>query len=453
LYATGSIAASAEDYNRQGRRSAIGAHIDESMFKKKLMPFLFLLLSMPLGAQEKRLWVLGAPGEMTEYDTQTFAPKQTVKVPQEALAAPQSLSTNRQGQILFVPALSLPLDEGDLTHARKIWFWDGHQALTFDREAKRTTGATGSNLSITESAPAPYLAADGSHLFWFSNQARRLQRDGVDLSTANDWKAWQTDLADEHRQDLASFAMPDCSCPTGSCEDSCTYTQVWAPDAGVASFFLLTQFVAGKDQPSYKSTSLYQESSGKWSSTDLNPPLRQVLDAPNPGAMLEAIPDTGCCGWANQSNDQTVLRLPNNTLTVFDERKEYKNPDYDVSFYTANGRLSAALDAVALTIVATSEPNKPIQLSEQGQGNPEESERIRKALLELPAVEIVSLDANGAELPRRVEFLPHSTLVGWLTDKEILLVEDHLLAAYNVATRTRRKTNIRVEDAAHVFLR
>ncbi len=408
---------------------------------------------MPLGAQEKHLWVLRPPGEITEYDAQAFTPKQSVKVPEEAVTAPQSLSVNHQGQMLFAPAISLPLDEGDLAHARKIWFWDGREAVALDRDAKRHTGTTGSNLSIDESVPVPYLAADGSHLFWFSNQARRLQRDGVDLSTTNNWSAWQTDLSGEHRQDLSSFPMPDCSCPTGSCEDSCPYAQVWAPEAGIASFFLVTQLVAGKDQPSYKSTSLYQVSSGKWDSTDLNPPLRRVLDAPSPSAILEAIPDTGCCGWANQSDDQTVLRPPNKTLTVFDERKEYKNPDYDVSFYTANGKLSPNIEAVAITIIASSEPNKPIQLSEQGQGDPEESERIRKALLELPAVEIVSLDAKGAEAPRRMEFLPHASLVGWLTDKELLIVEDHLLTVYNVATRARRKTNIRVEDAAHVFLR
>jgi hypothetical protein len=56
-------------------------------------------------------------------------------------------------------------------------------------------------------------------------------------------------------------------------------------------------------------------------------------------------------------------------------------------------------------------------------------------------------------VPRRIAFLPHATLVGWLSDKEILVVEGHLLVAYNVATGARRKSNIRVEDAAHAFLR
>ena len=50
-------------------------------------------------------------------------------------------------------------------------------------------------------------------------------------------------------------------------------------------------------------------------------------------------------------------------------------------------------------------------------------------------------------------FLPHATLVGWISDKEILIVEGHLLVAYNLAKGTRRKSTIRVDDAAHVFLR
>jgi hypothetical protein len=104
---------------------------------------------------------------------------------------------------------------------------------------------------------------------------------------------------------------------------------------------------------------------------------------------------------------------------------------------------------VALTIVATSQPNKPIQLAEQGQANPEESLRIRKALLDLPAVEV----KNSEDTPRRIAFLTHATLVGWINSREILILEGHLLVAYNVASGTRRKSIIRIEDAALVFLR
>ena len=427
---------------------------------RKLIPVLsvVLVLTASLVAQTNRLWVLRPPGEVAEYDPATFAAKQTVKILPEAVASPQSFTVNHLGQMLFAAPVSLPLTEEDLAAEQKIWFWDGHAATTLTREVARTTATAGSNLSITESAPVPYLSEDGTHLYWFSNQARRLQRDGVDLSTKTTWLAWQTDLSGAARQDMPSVPLPDCPCPTGGCEETCPYGQVWVPDDGVGKFFLLTLFVSGKTQPIYQATSLYEENAGKWASTPINPPLRRVLDAANATTILEAIPDTACCGWQNQTNDQTLLHLHGKTLTLFDEQATYKNPDYDVSFYTQNGKLSPDLASVALTIVATAQPNKPIQLSEQGQANPEESQRIRKALLDLPAVEIKTIEvksnvSSNDDTPHRIAFLPHATLVGWISPKEILIVEGHVLVAYNIASGARRKSNIHVEDAAHVFLR
>jgi len=408
-----------------------------------------LALAGSLAAQSKRLWVLRPPGEMAEYDPATFAAKQVVKVPAEAASSPQNISVNHLGQMLFAAPVSLPLAEGDLAADQKVWFLDGRTATTVLRDVARSTATAGSNLAITESAPVPFLSSDGTRLYWFSNQARRLQRDGVDLSTKTTWLSWQTDLSGAGRQDLASTALPECSCPTGGCEETCPYGEVWVPGDGIGKFFLLTLFVSGKTQPLYKATSLYEENAGKWTATPLDPPQHRVLDAANASTILEVIPDTACCGWENQSDDQTLLHLRGKTLTVFDEQAAYKNPNYDVSFYTGNGKLSPDLGFVALTIVATAEPNKPIQLAEQGQSNPEESQRIRKALSDLPAVEIKS----NEEMPRRIAFLPHSTLVGWISDKEILIVEGHSLVAYNVANGARRKSNIRVDDAAHAFLR
>jgi hypothetical protein len=350
---------------------------------------------------------------------------------------------------LYFASTALPLTEVDFAAERKVWFWDGHAAATLTRDVSRTTASTGSNLAITETVPMPALSADGMHLYWFSNHARRLQRDGVDLSTKTTWSAWQTDLVGNNRKDLVSIALPDCSCPTGGCEESCPYGEVWFPEEGVGNFFLVTQFVAGQNKPIYKSTSMFREAAGTWTATPVDPPLRRVLDAANADVILEAIPDTGCCGWSNQSDDQTVLHLSGRNLTLFDELAAYKNPDYDVSFYTENGKMSPDLASVAFTISASSAANRPIQLAEQGQANPEESQHIRKALLDLPAVEVKSV----GDAPRRTAFVPRATLVGWIGGKEILIVEDHLLVAYNIATGARRKSSIRVSDAAHILLR
>jgi len=70
-------------------------------------------------------------------------------------------------------------------------------------------------------------------------------------------------------------------------------------------------------------------------------------------------------------------------VVLFDERAHYKNPDYDVSFFTENAKLSPQMASVAMTMDASAKSNAPIQLSEQGQANPPESQRIRKALLDL----------------------------------------------------------------------
>jgi hypothetical protein len=399
---------------------------------------------------EKRIWILRTSGEMVEYDPATFAVKQTVKLPAEAGASPQSIAVNRVGQILFAPASSLPLAEEDVAVGHKAWLWDGKISTVIDLGLKRETAATGSNQAVTEIAPNLRLSEDGAHLFWFANQARRLQREDVDLSTTTTWQAWRTDLNGGAREDLATLKLPDCRCPTGACEESCPLGAVWSPEDGIADLFLMTQFVAAKTGAVYKASTLYSEAGGKWTATPLTNPLHRVLDAASGGSVIvEAIPDAGCCGWANQSDDQTLVRRDGINVTVFDELATFKNPDYDVSFFTSNARLSPDTDFVAMTITATAQANQPIQLAEQGQANPAESKMIRKALAELPAVEVKRVEDS----PRRIAFVPHATLVGWISQKELLLVEDQVLVVFNVETSARKKSGVRVEDAGRVFLR
>jgi len=409
-----------------------------------------LLLTVPLCAQGKRLWVLRAPGEMVEYDPGTFSVKQTVKVPADAVKAPASVDVNRLGQILIASTVSLPLSDEDVSSAHKVWCWNGRAATTIDQGLEKKSETIGSNQAVTELAPAVSLSADGTHLYWFANEARRLQREDVDLSTGITWKAWRTDLQGGGREEVASMKLPDCRCPTGSCEESCPTDVAWTPDEGVDKFFLLTQFVAGQTAAVYKATTRYDEESGKWTAKNLSEPLQRLLDADAGGnVIVEAIPDTGCCGWSNQSNDQTLVFANGKKITVFDEQETYRNPDYDVSFFTANARLSPNAAQVAMTIAATAPSNKPIQQSQEGDANPEESQRIRKGLTEMPAVVVKSLEDS----PKQIAFVPHAVMVGWLSDKELLIVEDHLLVIYNVASGARRKSGVHVEDALHVFLR
>jgi hypothetical protein len=357
---------------------------------------------------------------------------------------------NRQGQILFAVPASLPVAEEDASAVHKAWVWNGKTSTMIDLGLKREVGETGSNQAVTELAPAVFLSQDGGHLYWFANSARRLQREDFDLSIETTWQAWRTDLNGGTREDLASVKLPDCRCPTGACEESCPVGVVWVPDGGVGNYFLLTQFVAGKTGGVYKASTLYKEDGGKWAATELAEPVRRILDAANGGdVIVEAIPDTGCCGWVNESDDQTVVRKDGKKLTMFDELSVYKNADYDVSFFTANAWLSPELDLVAMTITATATANQTIQLAEQGQANPEESKEIRKNLAELPATEVKSVDESA----KRIAFLPHATTVGWISEKELLIIEDHVLVVYNVGTGARRKSSVKVEDAGRVWVK
>lgn len=409
-----------------------------------------LLLALPLFGEEKRLWILRDPGEMVEYDLTTFTIKNRVKVPPQALKSIANLSVNQPGQILLVPSTTPAVTDEDAAAPHTIWLWNGQAANTLEPGAEHQSEQRGSNQVVTESAPAAALSRDGTHLYWFNNHERRLDRDEINLSTTITWQAWRTDLNGKNREDLGSVKLPECACGTGVCDETCPVGTFWAPDEGVDKFFLMTQYIAGQTDRTYKSTTLYQGEGGKFTATALPKPLEQPLDASPAGdVIVTAIPDVACCGWSNQSNDQTLVLSNGKSQTIFDEAATYKNSDYDVSFFTSNAKLSPDLKSVAMTISATAQANQAIQLSEDGQANPEESQRLRKALPELPAVAVKTLQ----DVPKQVAFVPHATLLGWISDKELLIVEDHVLVVYTLGSGARRKSTVKVDDAARAFLR
>jgi len=402
-----------------------------------------------LSAQSVRLWVLTEPKSILEYDPVTFARKQVVSVPDEVLKAARIFQINRKGQMLFAPNSDDPspdVGKGE----DKFWLWDGHAATLLGRETIRISSQAGSNQKVTEASPWLFLSADGNHLFWFSNQFSKLTRENVELSVNTTFRAWQSDLTGKAKHDLATFDFPECRCATGTCSETCPEARFWVPDGGVEDYFFLTRVTQGQTETKYLSSTLYQESETTWTGKDLPEPLQRVLDIGEHGSVvISAVLDTGCCGWENQSNDQTILSTYGKTIVLFDERVQFKNPDYDVSFFTENAKISPEHAHVAMTIEASAKSSAPIQLSEQGQANPAESLRIRKALTDLPVVEVVS----AVDPSKRSAYLPRAFLIGWLNAKEILIVENHVLVAYNVSAGTRRRSTIKVTDPSFVFIR
>jgi len=410
---------------------------------------LILCLCLQAAAQSRRLLVIKEPGSIVEYDPSDFAPKRTSTLPGEALRAPGLLQANQKGQMLFAPNPNDPSpDVGK--NGEEVWFWNGEAPAQLGRESLTTISKTGSNQRIIESSPDVTLSQDGAHLYWFTNEFSRLERDEVELSVQNTFRAWQTDLAGKDRQQMASIEIPECRCPTGTCSETCPEVDTWAPEQGVSTYFLVNRIVPGQTDTKYLGASLYTLENGEWHATELTQPLQRILDAGDNGSVVvSAIPDTGCCGWENQSDDQTLLFSHDKKIVLFDEREQYKNPDYDVSFFTANAKLSPDRAAVAMTIQSSAKPGGAIQLSEEGQGNPAESQRIRKALAELPAVQVMSTSESG----KRLAFLPHASVAGWLNDKELLIVENQFLVAYNLSTGARRKSEIKVANPAYVIVR
>jgi len=181
------------------------------------------------------------------------------------------------------------------------------------------------------------------------------------------------------------------------------------------------------------------------------PAIEKVLDSSSRGsdvALIEAIGDSGCYGWENESSDQTVLLKNGKAVTLFDEFKQYQNQDYDISFFTANALLSPGGGMVAFTVNATQPAGTEIRLSDSGKTNPGALAQIQKTLTELPAVEVMRLEDPAKPATR----VPRATLVGWVNDEEILFVENDQLVAFNHVSSTRRESRIKAVKAYYAFL-
>lgn len=420
------------------------------------MALSLLCLSLSANAQPgKRLWVLQEPNGIVEYDPSSFVLRSSHQVPAEIFQSPQDLQINGKGQMLFLPATVREPD--GLVHESsnpRVWFWDGSAAKFLNRTITNTQVPSGGNVLFSSAKPRCFLSANGAHLLWFENRLKIMQTPdvGQDISTNTIFHAWQTDLSGEHPEDIATYTFAPCKCETSVCSETCPEASYWLPDNGIDDHFITTNWIPGQIQSEYQASFLYRKSAGGWLATKLPHAAERVLDSASDGSelvLIEAILDGGCCGWVNESDDQTLLTRKGKTLVLFDEFQQYQNQDYDVSFFTANAMLSPDFILAALTVTATNEPGSEIRLSDAGKANVAELSRIQQALAELPAVEVLRLN----DPPKRTAMIPHARLVGWVNDQEILLVENGLLVSYNVVSGRRRKSEIKVSRESYAFLR
>ena len=411
------------------------------------------LVSAAHAQSPKRLWVLQEPDEIVEYDVATFAARHTRKVPRRLLEHPEYLSINAKGQMVFLPPKGVQWGSGEMASAGdRAWFWDGRRAGEWKLEGTKTRGGSAGKPTITETARQWFLSVGGEFLFWFENRFEKVTDEtGIERSVRSTARVWRTDLAGGRPETITSLSSPGwCRCETGACSETCPEWYFWAPDGVVGDFFLMTRFTPGQLGSTYHESVLYRRSGQKWRVTKLAQPIERPLAASATGEVLvEAVPDGGCCGWENESNDQTLLLQDGKVLVLYDESDRYDNRNYDVSFYTADARLAPGNRMLAYTVVSTARTDSQIRLSSEGKENAEELARVRKTIAELPAVEVVQPGIQS----RSTTLIRHAALVGWLNEREILVAQDGRLAVFDIRGSKRKVTAIRVRSAADAFLR
>lgn len=418
-----------------------------------LLPGVALSFSFASAPQSgKRLWVLQEPGQVVEYDPSTWAVLNSVKVPVEFMRDPDSLQINRNGQMLFCadPQIQFGNPEQHFP-ADKVWLWNGRSAEILDRfPDDKGTPAARRNATV-ESSRWWALSGDGRHLYWFDDEFRIVKNaDGVDVSVSTSYRVWETDLNGGQPSQIAGFSFPTCECETGACSETCPEAGFWFPDEGVDDFLIVSRWIPGQIGATYQSSLICQKTRGKWTSRKLPQALQDIQDATRAGTMIvHRILDGGCCGWENEGNDQTILDGNGKHIILFDERRRYANLNYDVSFFTSKARISPDGLSVAITISSTSLPGTEIRLSDEGKPNHNELARIRQNMAGLPTVEVI----GGSDFSSRSVVLPHATLVGWLKQREILVVGNGTLEAFDVGSGARRPSPIRVAKESIVYLR
>ena len=134
---------------------------------------------------------------------------------------------------------------------------------------------------------------------------------------------------------------------------------------------------------------------------------------------------------------------------LFDERERFANPDYDVSFFTTDAKVSPSTAFVAVTISTSVRNASEIRLSSDGKEDDQQLKGIREAIQTLPAVEVFRLEGRG----ERVAAIPRATLIDWISESEVAFVEGGHLVIFDVAEKIRRESQLGISDVTHVFIR
>ena len=399
-----------------------------------------------LALPDVTLWVVQPPGQLVAFDLSDFSRVGGVWIPPAAFDDPSRIYVNGHGQFL------VRLDD------EHLWIWDGAKAYTLPVAA---------DVVRDSSAPASagmvpirqwLLGDDGNSLFVMEGTSREQTEPGPDTS-ATPLRMRETDLSQRPRGEVFATTTRPCRKPMLLVAETepCPDPSIRAPGGVVRGCAVFTHWEQVGDIPegslpeaSCRRTRYLRGVEG-WKASELTSAWSEepLLDIDSDGsAWVQAQSDGGCCGWSNDSSDQTTFGDADTTEVVFDEWSTFENKNYDVSFFTADARIAPAARRVAFTVRATSSPSEEIPLSADRKADSLELKSIRASLADMPLVEVVEVRPQSAGTLR----LPHAELVGWASDSEVVVIEKGHVVAVNVLTKQRRRSDIAVRTAADAFV-
>lgn len=389
----------------------------------------------------KTIAVLQPDNRLAQYDAQ-FHNFRTMPMPPGARDHPENISISHSGTVIF----HFPNESEGLS---RLWCSDPHfPQITGGAYEKQPAGDGG--FLITTAEPQVVFASDSDRLFWFqTRQVRHTSDEGGDKWRDASFMAWSSALDGGSPSQIAEFHFPRCECETGVCEESCPEAYAWTPHDGVSDFFFVTRWIPGQIQSTYQQTELYQLAAGKWIARAEPNPIERILDAADHGNLfIEAVSDGACCGWSNEGDDTASFTRNGGEVQFFDERKRFRNDNYDISFFVSDAAISPDAMRIAYTVAATQKAGDEIRVSDSGKANPEELSRIQKLLPEMPRAEVVLLTSANT-----VAFsIPHAEVVGWLDAQRILAVMNGELVVVESASGKQTSTGIKADAAKFVFL-
>jgi len=388
------------------------------------------------------LWVLQGD-QAVPYDPADFSRGTPVRIPGEAVIYPDELAINGRGQMM------LPRSDG------AVWLWDGKAAAAVRPASDDPIRFPAPEASVIRSW---LLGDDGASLFvveTFPAYGRPGAKEVRVLQTGLDRRCQRLVLS------YVRLPCQYCQEPAGCFE--CPAASLWAPGGVARDFMVLTHWYhdwsdyvwepdssnMDPSEPPYDwpHGSIHQVvirrvADGDWAE-DADRDAATLLDGMGQGTVLlqrdesvEVNPyDSGCDSVRLISRD-TVVTLSNTCGS-------YPASNYNAGISTSRALLAPGGRRVALTLIGSSAPNADIRLRVEGHADIMELRSLRRALAEMAVVEVYTPGALRAPTRR----IAHAELVGWTSDREVLVLESGRIIAIDVVTGHRRESSITTTSA------